>query len=167
MKRTAVLMLALAVGYLAGAVRPFSPALAQPGSSAPSTAAQVQTAETVGLLATLYLYQTYLNIGLLADCRAEEVYDDKQVESLLVSQLGPLDAVERQFQSLQKQARSPAERASLEQMQKVIGPLRRQGKHLHAYWHGDKESDAQQYQAARQESWRHLSALMGLKSQGQ
>src|SRR5690349_18234091 len=41
--------------------------------------------ETVGLLSGLYLYQTYLNIGLLADGKAERLYDEKAARTVLAT----------------------------------------------------------------------------------
>src|SRR5205085_42647 len=39
--------------------------------------------ETVGLLSGLYLYQTYLTIGLLADGKAERLYDERAARAVL------------------------------------------------------------------------------------
>src|SRR5262245_64989258 len=44
---------------------------------------RAQLTETVGLVSGLYLYQTYLTIGLLADGKAERVYDEKAARGVL------------------------------------------------------------------------------------
>src|SRR5436190_12937 len=53
--------------------------------------------ETVGLVAGLQLYQTYLNIGLLADSAAEDVYEPDEAFQLLGSVVGPLEKIEKQL----------------------------------------------------------------------
>src|SRR5262245_53214784 len=52
---------------------------------APADDANAQLTEAVGLLSGLYLYQSYLNIGLLADGKAERLYDDKAARGVLES----------------------------------------------------------------------------------
>src|SRR3954453_17828704 len=58
--------------------------------------------ESVGLLAALQLYQTYLNIGFLADARAENLYNPKSTQQLLDSIMTPLETVEKQLVKVQK-----------------------------------------------------------------
>lgn len=165
MKRMLALTLALLIGWLLGKTfeRDLSvPAHAQPAGSKKAVSADAKLMETVGLVTTLYLYQSYLNVGLLADCRAEEVYEEKPVKDLLASSLQPLDGVEKQLLELMKIAGSKAERDSIEQMQKVISPLRRQGQQLQKFWETDKDTHAKGYEAARKETWQNLRALLGL-----
>src|SRR4051794_11911775 len=53
-----------------------------PPTKAPSDAVP-QLLETVDLLASVQLYQTYLNIGFLADGRAEGTYEDDDAKRIL------------------------------------------------------------------------------------
>src|SRR5437879_1798427 len=81
-----------------------SAAYAQP-PAAPKTAKALEDEngvllETVGLLAGLQLYQTYLNIGLLADAAAEDVYEPDEAMQLLGSVVGPLEKIEKQLEKV-------------------------------------------------------------------
>lgn len=165
MKPTLALMAGLLIGWFLGKTSEgtlITPAQAQPVGTKKPADTDARMMETVGLVTTLYLYQTYLNVGLLADCRAEGVYEDKQVKDLLASSLQPLTVVEKQMQEIVKNAGTKAERDSLAKMLKIVSPLRRQGQELQKFWETEKESHAKGYEAARKESWQNLSSLLGL-----
>ena len=126
-RKTAFVVAALAVSLalatkLAGQ-QTVEPPLAQPGDSAvqrvlPAPAdPRAHLTETVGLLSGLYLYQTYLNIGLLADGKAERLYDEKASRQVLASVVTPLDAVDRQLAQIGAQAETAADRPVPERRQ--------------------------------------------------
>lgn len=119
--------------------------------------------ETIGLLAGLNLYQTYLNIGFLADAKSEDLYGDEEVLVLLSSIQAPLEKVETQIGKLTKHPTlSQEDRDSLENIRKLTGLLREQGKELKAFWTNGKEDHAHKYDAARQEAWKGISKLLGM-----
>src|SRR5262249_11238294 len=101
--------------------------------------------ETVGLLSGLYLYQSYLNIGLLADGKAERLYDDKAARSVLDSILNPLETVDRQLEKVGKQVRSSADRDAVDHIRVMVDLLRRQGKELKAFWDSGLPEDGTRY----------------------
>jgi hypothetical protein len=117
--------------------------------------------ETVGLLSGLYLYQAYLNIGLLADGKAVNTYDDKAARSVLDSVLTPLETVDKQFEKLSKSARTQADRDACDRLRGVVTLLRRQGADLKAFWNSGQPEDGAKYEASRQEAWKQISALLG------
>lgn len=123
---------------------------------------QSQLTEAVGLLSGLYLYQTYLNIGLLADGKAERTYDEKAARSVLESILGPLDAVDKQLDKVGKVSRAQGDRDGCERLRGIVTLLRRQGGDLKAFWDSGRQEDGAKYEASRQESWKQISALLGL-----
>ncbi|MFL5340555.1 MAG: hypothetical protein ACJ8F7_10435 [Gemmataceae bacterium] len=121
-----------------------------------------QLMETVGLLSGLYLYQSYLNIGLLADGKAEKIYDEKAARSVLGSVLTPLAAVEEKLAQLTKLARTQADRDAVENLRAVVVLLRQQGKELTAFWDSARPEDGAKYEATRKEAWKQISAMLGL-----
>jgi hypothetical protein len=123
--------------------------------------ANVQLTETVGLLSGLYLYQSYLNIGLLADGKAERLYDDKAARSVLDSILNPLETVDKQLAKIGKQARSGGDRDAVDRIRIMVDLLRRQGKELKAFWDSGSPEDGARYEATRQEAWKQISATLG------
>ena len=141
---------------------PLAPPL--PGEQPAATAddPRAQLTETVGLLSGLYLYQTYLTIGLLADGKAERLYDERAARAVLAGVLTPLDAVDRQLAKVAAQARTEADRQAAERVRAVAGLLRRQGQELIAFWDSGHPAAGARYEATRQEAWRQVTALLGL-----
>ena len=144
------------------------PPLASPGDSGPQRALAVpsdpraQLTETVGLLSGLYLYQTYLNIGLLADGKAERLYDEKAARQVLASVVTPLDAVDRQLAQIGAMAETQADRDAAGRLRHMVGMLRRQGQQLVTFWDNRTAADGARYEATRQEVWNQLYTLLKL-----
>jgi len=178
--RLVLLMAAVSAGaLLAATVR--TRTIAQPpvpndsgptdrGTSAPpdtvlpltSEAAAVLT-ETVGLLSGLQLYQTYLNIGMLADIRAEGLYEAGELAYLLGSVVTPLEQVDKQLEKIAGlKGLSKDDAAALARMRKIVGLLQTQGKSLQAFWDTGVEDHGQKYEAARQAAWKEIDDLLGL-----
>ncbi len=122
---------------------------------------RVELTETVGVLSGLYLYQTYLNINLLADAKADRRYDDEAARTVLNSVVGPLDVVDKQFSRIGALSQTDADREAAGKLRKIVGLLRRQGQELSRFWDTGRPADGGRYEAARQESWRQISAVLG------
>jgi hypothetical protein len=121
--------------------------------------------ETLGLLATMQLYQTYLNIGLLADGKAEGVYSAETVSELLGSIIHPLDQVEEQLTKVSQLKLTNEDRDTVKVLVKTLQLLRQQGKALVNFWNTGKEEDAKLYESSRTAAWRELSGLLKLEPQ--
>ncbi|MBM3980629.1 MAG: hypothetical protein FJ304_10150 [Planctomycetes bacterium] len=134
-------------------------ARAQPPAKAEENAV---LAETVGLLAGLQLYQSYLNIGLLADARAEGLYEASELTQLLGSVVVPLEKVEKQLEKVAALKLSKDDAAAIARMKKVTGLLRQQGKSLQAFWDTGVADHGKKYEEARQAAWKELSELLEL-----
>ncbi len=120
--------------------------------------------ETVGLIASLQLYQTYLNIGLLADARAEGVYEPLVVAQLLGSAAGPLDKVDAQLGKVEKLKLAKEDIQAVARLRKIAGLLRVQSKELAAFWDTGKEEHGTKYESARQAAWKELNSLLELEA---
>jgi hypothetical protein len=157
----------LALFVLAAIVAPFAVSTGQspvPPAVKPAAPADPQATltETVGLLSGLYLYESYLNIGLLADSKAANTYEEKAVRQVLVSIITPLDAVDRQLEKIGKNARSAGDRDAVERMRAMVAMLKRIGAELTAFWDSGRAEDGAKYEASRQEAWKQISALLSL-----
>lgn len=119
--------------------------------------------EAVGSLAASQLYQAYLNIGFLADGKAEGTYEEKEARQLLGSVLGLLDTLDQQMTKVGKLDLDKEDKAALEEISRLSTLLRRQGEELQAFWKsGDKERGAR-YERARQQAWEGIRALLQLE----
>jgi hypothetical protein len=114
------------------------------------------------LLKFIYCYQTYLNIGLLADGKAHGIYDEKAARAVLATAVTPLDAVDRQLVRVGAQAQTEPDRQAADRVRAIAGLLRREGRELIAFWDSGRPADAARYEATRQEVWGQLNALLGL-----
>jgi hypothetical protein len=152
---------AVAIAFLALSV---GGAAAQPPAPARTTADEnAVLLETVGMLAGVQLYQTYLNVGMLADAYAEDVYETAEAKQLLGSVVGPLEKIEKQFDKVAALKLTKEDAAAVARMKKIAGLLRQQGKSLQAYWDAGAEDDKKKYEEARQAAWKELSDLLDLE----
>jgi hypothetical protein len=130
--------------------------------TSPDREARDQLLETVGVLAASQLYQGYLNIGFVADGKAEGTYEEKDARQILGSILSLLDTLDKQLERVGKLELDKADREGVEQIRKLSGQLHDQGKELQAFWAtGNKERGAA-YEKIRKESWDGISKLLGL-----
>ena len=127
-----------------------------------STQERRQLLETVGALTAANCYQTYLNIGFIADGKAKGAYIDRDANKVLDSVLSLLNSVERNLAALGKMDLDKQDRESLEQMRDLSALLREQGKELQAYWDSGKEEDAAKYDNTRKDSWAAIAKLTGI-----
>jgi hypothetical protein len=141
---------------------PKAPAAPTKGEAAKGAEERRQLLETLGALTSAHGYQTYLNIGLIADGRAKGTYTEKDAYKVLDSVLALLNSVDRKLAALDKIDLDKEDRASLEQMRLLSDLLRKQGKELQTYWDTGRDEDAAQYESVRKDSWAALSKLMGI-----
>jgi hypothetical protein len=118
--------------------------------------------ETIGALTAGHSYQTYLNIGLLADGRAKGAYTDKDATRVLDSILSIVRSVEEKLAALDKLTLDEADRASLAQMRELSALLRRQANELQSFWDSGRDEDAARYESARKDAWAAISRLLGM-----
>jgi hypothetical protein len=121
-----------------------------------------QLLETIGTLTGAHCYQTYLNIGLIADGKAKGTYSEKDASKVLESVLSLHSSVDRNLSILAKMELDKQDRDNLEQMRDLSALLRQQGKELKAFWDGGKEEDATKYENARKDSWAAIGRITGI-----
>jgi len=119
--------------------------------------------ESVGLFASLQLYNTYLNIGILADAMAAELYPPGDVNQLLGSVVVPLERVEKQLDKISLLKLSKEDLEAVARMKEVAGLLRLQGKELDLFWGKGQSQNGKNYEAARQAAWKELNLLLELE----
>jgi hypothetical protein len=125
--------------------------------------AKADLSETVGLLSGLHLYQTYLNIGMIADCKTEGVYPEKDARTLLASIMTPLEKIDKQLEKVLKRMTEKDDREALDTVRKLVSVLREEGKQLQLYWETGKAEHSTKYEAARKEAWAGISKLLGIE----
>ena len=82
--------------------------------------------EALGSLSSTHLYQSYLNIGLLADGVESETYTVEEAEQNLKAVVDMMNRVDRQHARLAKSALDPEDLQSLKQIQAISAMLQLQ-----------------------------------------
>ncbi|HEV2947962.1 MAG TPA: hypothetical protein VGX70_11325 [Gemmataceae bacterium] len=118
--------------------------------------------ETVGALTAAHCYQTYINIGLIADGKTKGTYSNQDAHQVLDSILSLQSSIDRNLASLTKLDLDKRDLESLEQMRDLSALLRQQGKDLKAFWDSGKEEDAARYDDTRKDSWAAIGRLTGI-----
>ena len=90
--------------------------------------------EVLGGLSASHLYQTYLNIGLLADGVEKEVYSQEEAEKMLASVADLMKLVDVQLSKVRRGDLTVDDQSSLEHIKAVMGLLRMQSDTLQTYW---------------------------------
>jgi hypothetical protein len=121
-----------------------------------------QLLESVGALTSASCYQTYLNIGFIADGKAKGAYSEKDAARILDSVLSLLGSIDRNLAAIGKLELDKQDRESLDQMRDLSDLLRQQGKELKAYWDSGKEEDGARYDNARKDSWAAIGKVTGI-----
>ncbi len=155
---------------------PDSDIAAVPHESAPKVAppslsdkAQIKSAlapadclEALGSLSVAHLYQSHLNIGLLADGVESKTYTIAEAEETLQPVLDLMAQVDARLAKIDKSNLDEEDRGAIRQIQAVSTLLRFQADALRAYWATSDMQQASDFQEARKASWQGLAKVMGL-----
>ncbi|HYV34459.1 MAG TPA: hypothetical protein VE988_02070, partial [Gemmataceae bacterium] len=115
--------------------------------------------ETLGSLSAAHLYQSYLNIGMLADAVEKEGYSQEQANNMLATVVSLMNVVDKQLDKLAKADLGAEEKNDVERIRELSGLLRVQVAALRAYWLTGQQEQATRYQAAREKAWTALSEV--------
>jgi len=119
--------------------------------------------ETIGGLSAVHLYQSYLNIGLLADAVENETYTRAEAVNVMLTVMELVNMVEKQLGKLPAKGLTPEDEAALDAIQALTRDLRTQSNSLVSYWASGEPAHATRYQSAREQSWNALKEMMGLE----
>jgi len=119
--------------------------------------------ETVGALSAAHLYQTYINIGVIADAKAEELYEEKQARELLGTLDTLMDTVDRNLAKVAAGKLDKDDRESLQSIRKTAALLRRASTELRDAWAGKDRTAAAKYEKSRKEAWTAIAELLELE----
>ena len=125
--------------------------------------------QTLGSLTAAHLYQTYLNLGLLADAAEKGVYNDADARKMLAMLTALIETVDQQLVKFARGGMEPDDRRKLERVRGLTALLRTQASELRAYWdtpatdkEGKKEHETKFHQA-REESWIGVKEMLGIQ----
>lgn len=121
--------------------------------------------EATGTLCGAHLYQTYLNIGLLADGVESEAYTAEEAQETLVLVNELLDQVEGQLAKISRLPLDRDDETAIDQFRSVAVMLRIQAKLLNGYWETGELDQAKQYHETRKAAWKGIAKIMQLDAE--
>jgi hypothetical protein len=127
--------------------------------------------KALGGLTAGHLYQSYLNIGLLADAMENDLYKLDDAKKWLASVLSFMNKIDEQMARLDKEDLGPEEQKAVAGVRLVTDLLRIQGNELRGYWETPdtnpekKEEHEKKYMKAREQAWDRIRELLGAKEE--
>jgi hypothetical protein len=119
--------------------------------------------EALGVITGAHIYQSYLNIGLLADGVEGEAFTAAEAETMLTKVTQQIEMVERQLAQFTKTGLDEDDRAALEATCSLAARLRIQAATLRAYWQGGTKEQADLFHQVREQVWAELSESLGIE----
>ena len=157
-------------GYATRKSPPNGPSVVAPSLPAKSPALPPPTAppatmrllESIGSLCAVQLYQSYLNVGLLADAVEHETYPKEEAIQILGTIVTLSQTVDGQLRKLGGAGLEKDDVDSLERVRKASELVRNQATHLQAFWDTGEKQHIESYRASRAKCWQELQAILGL-----
>ncbi len=120
--------------------------------------------EAIGGLSAAYVYQTYLNIGMIGDSVANKSMEPDTAKQLLGSVLGLADTITKQLTAVAKSDKLSADdQKTMQEFLTIISLLKTQGSELQQIWSTKDEAHAKKYESARTLAWDKIKTLLGIK----
>ena len=121
------------------------------------------TMEAVGGLTGAYVYQLYLNIGLVGDGVAKKCMEPEAGKQILGSVLRVADVIDSQIDKMTKSNIADDDKKQLGEFRSVIALLKTQGSELEKFWETKEEEHGKKYETARTSAWEKIKTLLGIK----
>ncbi len=118
--------------------------------------------ESVGSVSSIYLYQSYLNVGLIADGVKNDTYTKEEAGELLNTIVTLLQTVDAQMQKLENIGLDEEEVAAVKQVRNISGSIKAQTIHLQNHWKTGDKLSLDQFNQSRHESWNELRTVLRL-----
>lgn len=117
----------------------------------------------MGHFGAAFLYQTYLNIGMISDIWTNNIYTPEDAKSLLTTNLSFLNTSKKFLQELSEFAIANEDRGTFLEMISIIDDLTGEADNMLKYMADRNKQDLDQYEVFRKEAWAKISKLMDIK----
>jgi hypothetical protein len=141
-------------------VKSVNPAPAKAAPSAQEIAQRGALLEAIGSLSAAHLYQTCLNVALLAECVEAKSLSLAQAKKELGFVVTLLVNVDSKLARLEKTKLEPDDQQSLKTIKATTASIRLQVEALAAYWDNDTAENAATYQKANTAAWNMVTSVL-------
>jgi hypothetical protein len=117
----------------------------------------------MGNFGATFLYQTYLNIGMISDIWTHNIYSPEDAKSLLDTNLSFLKTSKKILQELTDFSITNEDRGTFLEMISIIDDLTEEADYMLKYVGNRNQNDIDQYEKYRKQSWAKITKLMDIK----
>ena len=117
----------------------------------------------IGHFGTAFLYQSYLNIGMISDIWTHNVYSPEDAKSFLNANLSFLTTSKKILQELTDFSITNEDRGTILEMISIVDDLKGEADYMLKYIGSRVQNDIDQYEVYRKQAWAKISKLMDIK----
>ena len=117
----------------------------------------------MGHFGATFLYQSYLNIGMVSDTWTHNIYSPEDSKSFLNANLSFLGTSRKLLKELTDFSISKEDRVTFLEMIAIIDHLKGEGECILKYMASREQKDLDQYEKYRTQAWAQISKLMDIK----
>jgi len=117
----------------------------------------------MGHFGATFLYQSYLNIGMVSDTWTHNIYSPDDSKSFLNASLSFLDTSRKLLKELIDFSISKEDRTTFLKMIAIIDNLKGEGDCMLKYMANREQKDLDMYEKYRTQAWAQISKLMDIK----
>jgi hypothetical protein len=117
----------------------------------------------MGHFGAAFLYQTYLNIGMISDIWTHNIYSPEDAKSLLGTNLSFLQTSKKNLQELAEFSITVEDRGTFMEMIAIVDDLTGEADNMLAYIASRAQPDLDKYELHRKQAWAKITKLMDIK----
>lgn len=117
----------------------------------------------MGHFGATFLYQSYMNIGLVSDSWTNNVYTPDDAKSFLSANLSFLETSKKLLKELTDFSISAEDRGTFLEMLAIIENLKNEAEFMLKYISARLPEDLNQYDKFRTQAWAQIAKLMDIK----
>jgi hypothetical protein len=118
--------------------------------------------EALGCQSSVHLYQTYLNIGLIADAVENEACTATEGSNMLKTVAGLMDVVDKQLEAVNMMDIREEDKEGVQRIRAISSLMRVQLASLQAYWLSGENQHVVRYHQTREQAWSELKQVLGI-----
>lgn len=117
----------------------------------------------IGHFGATFLYQSYLNIGMISDTWTHNIYSPADAKSFLNANLSFLETSKKLLKELTDFSITNEDRGTFLEMIAIIDNLSNEAEYMLKYMANRDQNDLNQYEKFRTQSWAQIAKLMDIK----
>lgn len=129
-----------------------------------SSKGKTEALETLGAVSAMMMYNTYITVGAISD-GYDKMYTKEKATTLLTEQVNGMDVIKNSLTKLLNSGflESEDDKAYVRKAISCTEYLKKEAKGMINYMESNKKSDIEAYDDARNNAWKLIADMLGLK----